>query len=432
MFILGIRKHMVVMTTLLIAATSTPALSQKQINEQNLTYKVGDTVKNLSFKNLIFNESRSAKLKTFPTELVIIDFWDTWCQPCVAALPHNQKLEEQFKGKLKFIGVTRSSEKIINSFLRERNLPITTETDDTTLVKQFPHSTVPHYIWIKNSVVIAITNQKEATSENVQNALKGDYSMIRPKGDVQILRDYNYSTAIHPDFKNNRGVKELSYLAEHDPRLVSFILSKENRILALAANPVSLYRFAYNKPDNFGEQVPLNLTRIEALTQIKGKDQYSGTYDYYLVTKIDENSTEKKLLEEKIEMMKNDLDRYFNLSANWEPTKTSCYVLYTIDSTKSKSKISSIGYDFTKKTILAKTMSSLTLILNRSHLENPFPTVDETGIAGPVDILFDVDSKNYKELRSELLKFGIGIKVEERIIDILKIREKQSLTALTK
>lgn len=42
---------------------------------------------------------RKISLKDYKGKIVYIDFWATWCSPCVAEIPKAKKLEEEFKSK---------------------------------------------------------------------------------------------------------------------------------------------------------------------------------------------------------------------------------------------------------------------------------------------------------------------------------------------
>ena len=51
-------------------------------------------------------------------KVVVLEFWATWCGPCVAAIPHINELADQFKGEpVQFVALTQEREKTVAAFL---------------------------------------------------------------------------------------------------------------------------------------------------------------------------------------------------------------------------------------------------------------------------------------------------------------------------
>jgi len=123
-------------------------------------------------------------LKNFRGKLIILDFWGTFCIPCINTFPKMFKLEDKFANDLKVILVNsyEPEEKVVN-LLKDRFLKNNEVFDniisDTILSQLFPHKVIPHYVWINNNgTVIATTDQEEITEAKIRNAINGQEENI--------------------------------------------------------------------------------------------------------------------------------------------------------------------------------------------------------------------------------------------------------------
>ncbi|WP_424493804.1 TlpA family protein disulfide reductase [Salinimicrobium sp. GXAS 041] len=71
-------------------------------------------------------EGNISNLKKARGEVVIINFWATWCPPCIAEMPSFQKIVDTYGDRVQFFFVSSEEQEKLNSFMRKKdyNLPV--------------------------------------------------------------------------------------------------------------------------------------------------------------------------------------------------------------------------------------------------------------------------------------------------------------------
>jgi peroxiredoxin len=89
-----------------------------------LTVTSGTSAPDFTAKSL---DGRTVQLSSLRGKAVLLDFWATWCTPCIEEFPRIRKLRDKFKrSELEIIGVsTDVDEKAWRKFLSQRRLPWT-------------------------------------------------------------------------------------------------------------------------------------------------------------------------------------------------------------------------------------------------------------------------------------------------------------------
>lgn len=54
-------------------------------------------------------------------KLYVIEFWATWCGPCLTSMPHLAQLQSKYGEQVTFIGVTDESPTRVNAFLNSKS-----------------------------------------------------------------------------------------------------------------------------------------------------------------------------------------------------------------------------------------------------------------------------------------------------------------------
>src|SRR5699024_7442513 len=142
----------------------------------------------------------SFDLSDYSEKLLIIDFWATWCSSCFKKFPVLDSLQTAYYPHLQVLLVssvgTGDNPKRIKAFFEKRVNPAGQPYNMATLVKDsllkqlFPHSMVPHYIWVYKNKIIAITGPADVTACNVESVLKGCNTHFNFKDD-SLKKDKN-------------------------------------------------------------------------------------------------------------------------------------------------------------------------------------------------------------------------------------------------
>lgn len=107
---------------------------------------------------------------------VVLEFWATWCAPCVAAIPHINELSEKFKDEpIVFISVTDEDESKVLKFLKKRPIQtwIALDSDKSTF-RDYQVSGIPHTVLVDAKGVIAgITSPDAVKQETIESLLAG-------------------------------------------------------------------------------------------------------------------------------------------------------------------------------------------------------------------------------------------------------------------
>ena len=104
--------------TIMITLAATPYV------EPPLTLSVGEQRPAIDFKLLrLPEESPIRDWEELRGQVIVLDFWATWCAPCVAAFPHLNSLTARFRDEpVRFFSVTYESADQIEALLSEHEL----------------------------------------------------------------------------------------------------------------------------------------------------------------------------------------------------------------------------------------------------------------------------------------------------------------------
>lgn len=179
--------------------------------------KIGDKSPAINITDWIQNRPAHTSLAN---KFVVIDFWATWCAPCLASMAHMNELTEEMSTKDNLIFLTMSDEK------KEKISPLLTRVafktyvvTDTTRQTQngFGISSIPDCIIIDDKAVIRWRgNPAELTNNIIESILTGKSFTIADNYKIKaspLEKEYDSLRREYRRVYNNDSVREYFSLA---------------------------------------------------------------------------------------------------------------------------------------------------------------------------------------------------------------------------
>ena len=379
--------------------------------------KIGSKAPDIIFEQMLNYPSRTVRLSNLEGKVIILDFWATWCAPCIASFPKLEELQSKFNGKLQIITITSDSEERIQKFLakREMNLPIAIDPS-RKLAEFFPHRSIPHTVVIdKNGTVRAVTTSSEINQELIQKVIDNETVNLPEKIDdlefdpsVPLSGNENFvfQVTITPF---QEGVPSFSNLTGGEGPY------KNRRIITTNLSARTLYEIAYQFPS-----ITRTVVEINNPSSIAWNKQNAICFELIVP---------EELGSQRFEIMQKQLDMYFGFETLITQKEMEVIVLQriankehslTISAEKSPSEKSYSGAG------LKMTNNSLDFLV--SFLENQLelPVIDETNLTANYDLEISWFNENPEQIYIELEKIGLELQKAYKKIDVLLIRDKKT------
>lgn len=123
-------------------------------------------------------DGAEATLNALRGKVVVLEFWATWCGPCIGAIPHLNELRQAFIDEdIVFISVTAEDRETVQTF-QDAGRPkidgwIALDTDKS-LFKAYGVRGIPHTVVLDGyGRVASITDPRQLTEERIKGFLSG-------------------------------------------------------------------------------------------------------------------------------------------------------------------------------------------------------------------------------------------------------------------
>lgn len=417
--------------------------------------KIGDKMPDVLFEHMLNYPGGKAKLSDFKGKIVVLDFWNIMCEPCIANFPKMETLQKEFNSKIQVLLVNTFNKveflerigfpaKSKSSIIRNVKLPYVLGSEE--LKRYFPHTNEPYHVWIDTKGFIrALTSHVFFTRRNITRVLSGEnfaFPFERNVEDVitpyQSILDLKDDNILQNTLFTSVITKNLFL-----PRLYGDILDSltgETLGMRIYGTIEEIFIKLFLNYDNktiLRDRVLLEVKAPQTFIQ-PGKFDSIGEwrmdniycYELKLPNSLLDLDWKKReaLLKRK---MKDDIQFYFGVKTSFERKKIKCRVLIrkgqadllnTSGGDRIYSKEIDGGYVFHNQPFSA--VLEFLVIENAQSIVR-VPLVDETGISHNkyIDIKLRNPITELEQFRNEINKYGLDIIEEERELEVFVIKD---------
>jgi thiol-disulfide isomerase/thioredoxin len=185
-------KRVCLLLILLFCSSLTQLFAQKGLTK-------GETLQNTLIKKLLNSPSSKTSINDFGKSLTIIDFFGTWCAPCLKALPHLAQVKQRFNNELDIVLVSNETEAQLTKFIKVRKgflFPVIVD-EDNKLNDLFQPPSLPYTVVInRGGKIVAVTKAEDISDTFIQQLLSNssttmvDSSNVE-KGSTEIYKNVN-------------------------------------------------------------------------------------------------------------------------------------------------------------------------------------------------------------------------------------------------
>jgi len=120
-------------------------------------------------------ENREFTFEEVKGKVVLINFWATWCPPCVAEMPSLQDLYNDYGDKMIFMFVAQDQEIRVERFLKKGDYHLPVYYEGSTTPKQLFSKNIPstYIIDKEGKIVVAKTGAEDWNSSKTRTLIDG-------------------------------------------------------------------------------------------------------------------------------------------------------------------------------------------------------------------------------------------------------------------
>ena len=116
---------------------------------------------------LLSDENKMLNLSDRANEVIVLNFWATWCPPCIAEMPSLQKLYTDYNDKVTFLFITTDNFERVEKFKTKHNFDFVVYNTVTKIPDALRTGSIPR-TFILNKASDIVVDESGAVDWNSQ------------------------------------------------------------------------------------------------------------------------------------------------------------------------------------------------------------------------------------------------------------------------
>jgi uncharacterized protein (TIGR03435 family) len=342
---------------------------------------------------------------------IILNFWGTWCAPCIPEMDSLARLQKTFAGRVQIIGISNDTEVKLKSYLKKRPTQVWLASDTTSnLYRQAAFRFVGQSLVLDpNKKIIAVVKSDSINTAWMEKLIAG--KAITSNGEIDGPVSGEAGDPFGIDSSVTESFSFRSFLSGKPSMSLTYLNTalEGRRLTYMNVCPTSLYRDAYEIAS------PAQLIYEFDENEVCNYDDDNTLVCFDLLVKPSQKDSLLLIMQQKLRTI-------LPFKVRFETRKLTVLVL-SLDSSglkpmvsqKSKSAYSYSGNGFSGSAVPMKTFAG--------YLANEAgrPVVDETGLVGVFDIETKLTLRSKEEILNSLKPLGLRLEKAERELPVLVI-----------